>query len=213
MDKKAMVETEALLWGDDVGDKYHAAAEGSMNPQWANIIWPILAGHGADLARSIDFACGRGRNTRKLLESGAGEVTLVDVQPDNTTYCEQRFRGQPIKSVVNNGLDLAGIDSDSHTLVYSWDAMVHFDPLIVGGYLPEFARVLKPGGTCFIHHSNYSAAPGGDFRHNPHWRNYMTADLFKHFAVHSGFEVLEQKLLDWVESKNIDCITVLRTRA
>jgi hypothetical protein len=39
---------------------------------------------------------------------------------------------------------------------------------IVMSYIPEFARVLRPGAYAFVHHSNYTANPGGDFRQNPH---------------------------------------------
>jgi hypothetical protein len=47
------------------------------------------------------------------------------------------------------------IASDSITLVYTWDSMVHFDKLIVQDYLAEIKRVLKAGSSAFLHHSNY----------------------------------------------------------
>jgi ubiquinone/menaquinone biosynthesis C-methylase UbiE len=87
--------------------------------------------------------------------------------------------------------------------------MVHFDIEIVLSYIAEFARVLKPGGTAFIHHSNFTGRPGSSFKDNPHWRNFMSATIFKHSAIRNGFEVLEQKLLNWA-GEDIDCLTVMR---
>jgi hypothetical protein len=102
-----------------------------------------------------------------------------------------------------------GLDTSAFTFLYTFDAMVHFDLEIVISYIPEFARVLKPGAYAFVHHSNYTANPGGDFRQNPHWRNFMSAAIFKHIAVRSGFDVIRQETFNWGE-RDIDCITVLQ---
>jgi hypothetical protein len=106
---------------------------------------------------------------------------------------------------------LAGIPSKKFTHVYSFDAMVHFDLEIVLSYIAEFARVLKPTGTAFIHHSNFTRNPGAPFQDNPHWRNFMSDTIFRHCSIRNGFDILEQKVIDWA-GQGIDCITVMRRR-
>jgi ubiquinone/menaquinone biosynthesis C-methylase UbiE len=60
------------------------------------------------------------------------------------------------------------------TFLFCFDSMVHFDSDVVRAYLREARRVLRPGGHAFLHHSNTMAHPGGDFRAQPHWRNFMS---------------------------------------
>jgi ubiquinone/menaquinone biosynthesis C-methylase UbiE len=195
-----------MHWGD-AAEGYHRAAEQLTNQQWAQMIWPMISQ--CRLDRTIDFASGRGRNTQKLLDAGASHVTLVDVHPDNIRRCKERF-GHRLSIIQNNGVDLSSIPDSSHTLVYSWDAMVHFDVLVIGNYVKEFVRVLVRGGNLFVHHSNYSLAPGVDFRKNPHWRNFMTQDLMAHMLVRSGFEIIRQKLQNWDSVADLDCLTLAR---
>jgi ubiquinone/menaquinone biosynthesis C-methylase UbiE len=209
----AIVQTEAMEWGDNVAGPYHGVAAGHMNAQWQSMVWPILSQHDIDFTNTMDFACGYGRNALKLKEAGAKLVTLVDVNPDNIAYCNQHMVPLGGFTVIqNNGFDLRSIPAETFTHVYSFDAMVHFDMELIMRYVTEFYRVLVPGGTAFIHHSNYTGTPGGDFRKNPHWRNFMSADIFKHIALRNGFEILGQYIQTWGDP-DIDCISVLRRPA
>lgn len=113
-------------------------------------------------------------------------------------HLEKHFPHDRTIALLNDGIDLSIIDSAAFMFLYSFDAMVHFDLEIILSYIPEFSRVLKSGAYAFVHHSNYSANPGGDFRENPHWRNFMSAGIFK-----------QQHIFAWGEP-NLDCITVLR---
>lgn len=207
------VRREAMDWGNNVANDYHRRAAEDMNRLWNKIIWPILSRHEIDLSDTIDFACGYGRNAKMLAAAGAAKVTLVDVNPDNIAYCREHVVPLGNFDVVqNNGYDLADLPSGRFTHFYSFDAMVHFDLEIVLAYVSEFARVIKPGGTAFIHHSNYTGNPGGNFRENPHMRNFMSALIFKHASIRSGFDILEQELVSW-SGADIDCVTVLRRRS
>jgi SAM-dependent methyltransferase len=202
------VQAEAFHWGAETTESYHGAAASHMDQQWKTLIGPILAHYPIDYSRTIDFAAGYGRNTRKLLEAGAGHVTMVDVNPECVAHLETNFPRDRTSVVLNDGAGLVSLDTSAFTFLYTFDSMVHFDLEIVISYIPEFARVLKPGAHAFVHHSNYSANPGGDFRQNPHWRNFMSAAIFKHIAVRSGFDVIQQETFSWGEP-DIDCITVL----
>lgn len=207
------VRREAMEWGNNVADSYHRRAEEGMSHIWIKIIWPILSRHKIDFSDTIDFACGFGRNAKMLAATGAAKVTLVDVNPDNIAYCREHVVPLGNFDVVqNNGHDLADLQSGRFTHLYSFDAVVHFDLEIVLAYVSEFARVIKPGGTAFIHHSNYTGNPGGNFRENPGMRNFMSALIFKHASIRSGFDVLEQELLSWA-GPDSDCVTVLRRRS
>ncbi|TXL75674.1 class I SAM-dependent methyltransferase [Vineibacter terrae] len=204
-----VVADEALLWGDTVADSYHSVADSHMDGQWDALIRPALFGIPVDMSRCVDFACGRGRNARKLLREGAGHVMMIDVNEENIRFCATMDPGKS-RAVLVNGFDLAGIDDATITFFYSFDAMVHFDMEIIASYMPEFHRVMAPGALALLHHSNYDANPGGDFRHNPHMRNFMTARIFKHLSRKCGFEVLRQWTFAWGEMPDCDCITVLR---
>lgn len=64
--------------------------------------------------------------------------------------------GVPLAFFANDGMTIPGeaVANATITLVFSWDSMVHFPPIAVTSYLAEVRRVLRPGGTAFLHHSN-----------------------------------------------------------
>ncbi len=204
-----VIANEAFLWGNDVAESYHQTATSHMDAQWNSIVLPILQRFPISYRVCLDLAAGFGRNTSKLLESGAGKVIAVDINPDCIVHLTQKFVGQPVDIIKTEGVDLLGVANSSVSLFYTFDAMVHFDFEIVLAYLKEAYRVLQPGGYGFVHHSNYSENPGGDFTKNPHWRNFMSANLFKHMAIKSGLEVVEQRVFAWGEP-DIDCISIIR---
>jgi SAM-dependent methyltransferase len=196
-----------LRWPAD--NRFHSYAEPAIDGQWRDIIWPLLARHGFDLARVLDFACGRGRNTRKFLEAGAQHVSMVDIDPSNIAVCSERSADDHRVRVLpnNNGRDLSDLESESFATVYSWDAMVHFEPALIRRYMTEFARVLRPGGKGFLHHSN--AASGGRFRANREGRTAMSAQLMHDFATAAELRVIEQEPLDWGGMAKLDCISIV----
>lgn len=206
---EARVATEAYEWGDNVADAYHGLAAQHMDVQWAAFIQPFLDTYKFNLERVADFAAGFGRNTRKLLAAGAQHVTMIDVNPDCVRHLESAFRGTPTRIIMNNGRDLSDIPDDAFSFIYSFDAVVHFDMEVVISYIYEMHRTVQRGGHVLIHHSNYSSAPGRDFRQNPHFRNFMSAEIFSHVAQKAGFAVVEQRLMAW-ELPDLDCITLLQ---
>ena len=98
---------------------------------------------------------------------------------------------------------------------------MHFEPEVVESYVAEFCRVLQKGGRAFIHHSNRANLNIKDFRDEPHWRNYMTRELFAYFLRKYGLKVISQDIVGWDDSlvsgqpdavagyvKDLDCISV-----
>ncbi|MGA8353464.1 MAG: hypothetical protein WB698_04780, partial [Solirubrobacteraceae bacterium] len=68
------------------------------------------------------------------------------------------------------------------------------------------------GGRGFCHHSNYSTNPGGDWQQNPEWRNFMSRELFTHYAVKAGLRIIRSDLVEWGNIAALDCYTLFERR-
>ena len=162
---------------------------------------------GCNFTHTIDLAAGHGRNSAKLATL-ADRLTIMDIQPGNIEICKERFSDREKTSFfVNNGFDMQPVRDGDVTLVYCFDAMVHFDSDVIRSYLRDTRRVLAPGCSAFFHHSNYSG--GHDWRTNPSSRNFMTKELFAHYALKEGLEILSQRVINWGDTPNIDCLTLV----
>ncbi|MBN8892925.1 MAG: hypothetical protein ABS99_04970 [Acetobacteraceae bacterium SCN 69-10] len=184
---------------------YFQRAEARMDAQWAGLVYPFI--RHCDFSDTLDLACGHGRNSTKLLGL-ATRLTLIDVQPGNIEICRQRFRDHPnVTCLVGNGFGMQPIPDVSLTLIYCFDAMVHFYPEVVRSYLRDAARVLQRGGRAFMHHSNYPQTT--IWWSNPHSRNTMTHTLFATYAEEAGLLVLQQKVLNWGSDVDLDCLSLV----
>lgn len=162
-----------------------------------------------DLTNVVELACGRGRHVSQYLKN-AGHITLVDILEKNILCCRERFPNESkISYYVNNGYDLQNLESESYTSLFTYDAMVHFESLDVFNYLRETYRILKKGGKALFHHSNNTENYRVSFETGRSGRNYMSQDLFAHFADRAGFKVSKQYLLDWDGYKELDCLTLV----
>jgi SAM-dependent methyltransferase len=194
---------------------YFEDAEPFMARQWDGIIWPIIQNE--DFTSVVEIACGHGRNT-EFLRRHASSIELVDVNAQCVEACRQRFGsemdGCKFGYHVTGGNGLPMIPFATTTFVYSFDSMVHFDKLVVKDYVGEVARILQPGGTAFLHHSNYGVvAPNSDWAKNHGNRSDMTADLMRQFANDAGLEMKFQRLSgrgDGWGLDDLDCLSLLR---
>ncbi len=208
----------AKLSAEDVrsrfdGASYYDNVESSIDRQWRDTIFPLVKD--GDFARVLELAPGHGRNTAKLMEI-SGEILLVDANKSCIDFCKERFKSYRgpcrLSYHVNDGRSLEVIQDNSVSFIYSWDSMVHFDKFLMREYVREFNRVLRPGGTGFVHHSNYgnqSAQANFSVHVNPHGRSNMTRELFKEYCAETGLEVLEQKIIDW-GVKDLDCLSLFK---
>jgi ubiquinone/menaquinone biosynthesis C-methylase UbiE len=158
----------------------------------------------------LELACGYGRHAEQCAPL-AQRLTLVDVIQENLDICRRRLSGfSNLDYRLGSGTTYPGVPDASLDAIYCYDAMVHFSPDIVTGYLKDTARVLRPGGMALFHHSNYAEGKGKVWSANPHARNYMTVDLFSGIAAGAGLQVVEAHPMDWGGAKNIDGVTLLQ---
>ena len=190
---------------------YYELAETSLFPFWTEGHPFLRLFRMLDLATLIDLACGYGRHAAHIVRHYRfGHLTLVDFNRPNIDFCRQRFAGDSrVSFLVNSGSDLEPLAADAYSAVFCYDAMVHFEYDDVFSYLAEIARVLRPGGRALLHHSNNDKFPGARYSDNPHWRNFMSAPLFRHVAMRNGFAIVEQQVIDWGRESRLDCVTLL----
>lgn len=202
---------------DDVGNDwicgpYYELAE---DERWINTFWgpesPFRKMFDLlDSAIVLELACGHGRHSEQM-KSRDNKKILMDINQANIDFCVNRFAGDPrYRLLLNNGIDCRPLGNASCTAVFCYDAMVHFDSEVLFSYLRDIFRILKPGGRALLHHSNYTGNPGGDYRNNPHWRNFMSQSLFQHYSRKAGFQILESVTMKWGDDyPDLDCLTLV----
>lgn len=140
--------------------------------------------------KALEIAPGHGRITQ-FLAILVDELSVVDLNE----YCIVKTReklGSHIKDyIVNNGNDLPGIEDNSLDLVFSYDSFVHMHKNVTDDYLAEIARVLKPGGKGWIHHSWLYGANEYSFK-NWGGRAEMDPEEFKKLVEKHGMKICTQ---------------------
>lgn len=198
--------------------------------QWYWCLLPRIRSH-LPAPTILDIGPGHGRWTRYLLEH-CERMVLVDLSDRSLAACRERFGSERVSYHLGSGECLSGVESESVDFVFSWEALVYVEVESVGRYLEEIARVLKPQGTAFIHHSNLLTyqnyfektlkLPRGlrfwlkrrgwlDF---DQWRaRSVSAPLFSSLAQRQGLAVVGQELLPWGGKRLIDGLTTLQKSA
>lgn len=111
--------------------------------------WLASVGVRPQWGRVLDFGCGAGRLTQALAHY-ADEVVGVDVSPPMLTVARELDPDPRCSFVLNEASDLACFESASFDLVYSNLVLQHLPADVTDGYLREFVRVLRPGGTALF---------------------------------------------------------------
>jgi ubiquinone/menaquinone biosynthesis C-methylase UbiE len=102
------------------------------------------------IPRVLDFGAGTGNLTKQLLKFGAA-VVAADVSEG--ILMEMRVltgRQNRLGTMVLNGRDLTGVDSDSFDMVATYSVLHHVPDYLA--IVDEFIRVVKPGGIIYIDH-------------------------------------------------------------
>lgn len=162
-----------------------------------------------DTTELLEIACGQGRHT-VLVPQGYQRIFAIDTSVDAIAVATERFKENPklTATLSEDGMTIPQADS-SFTAAFSYDAMVHFELMTMASYLKETGRVLKPGGKALFHHSAYDQNPTGHFTQSPHWRNYMTQDLFAHLASRAGLRIIDTISFPWSDEIITDALTLM----
>ncbi|MEM9581152.1 MAG: methyltransferase domain-containing protein [Pseudomonadota bacterium] len=206
---------DRTLWNSE--SLYHQNREGDAQMQTETYLLPFVKDFflPSKPVSFCDFACGQGAIATfladTLTKSGykIDRTLLIDTVEDNLQEARPRVEGVggEVDTFVANGNNFNGYTGKKVDFLYSWDAMVHFDIIDVVGYVSTVSELVD--GYCLFHHSNYGQVTT-DIRQNPHWRNFMTKDVFAQICRSSGLEVVSQKVFACGE-KDLDCITVAKT--
>jgi ubiquinone/menaquinone biosynthesis C-methylase UbiE len=193
---------------------------GTAQAQWISCIhpriFPFLKG------RVLEIAPGYGRWTQFLTER-CSELIGVDLVENCDEHCRRRFSHvRHLTFEVNDGLTLPMVQDASIDFAFSFDSLVHAEADVMASYARELARVLKPSGIAFLHHSNL-----GGIRHSfwhelrrrragapyyEHWRApSMSAAAMRQFVQETGMSCVQQELVSWgyVWPLTIDCMTTI----
>lgn len=190
--------------------EYYDTAEAYASAQWCTIESFLKEPFNPDLSVVLDFACGRGRIAERFAAI-SGRLICVDISQEAIAACRRRLAGRSDVECLVNGNGSIPVSSNSITFLYSWDSMVHFNNSELEEYCVEFQRILKPGGTGLIHHSNYAALSAEDrpWQANPESRAFVSAEDVRRIAEQHGLTIVKQQVIDWSQA-NLDCITVFK---
>jgi SAM-dependent methyltransferase len=188
---------------------YYREAEGLFDGEWNEIIWPLIKDF--DFGTVLELSPGGGRNTEKL-STLTSRLIVVDYSQDALNRTRARLgthpRGCEISYHRNNGSELPMVPDRSVTAIYCWDAAVHFDKNVVLSYIREFARILKPGGSGFLHHSTLGDRARKNIKRNPGWRSNVSKELVVQACQANGLTVTLQQRVPWIST--VDCATIFR---
>jgi SAM-dependent methyltransferase len=105
-----------------------------------------LATAGVDpeqLGTVLDFGCGCGRLTRRLLVAGADRVIGCDIDRRAITWCRRNLPGEFHAIGLDPPLPL---EAGSVDLIVAYSVFTHLDAPRLALWLDELHRVLAPGG-------------------------------------------------------------------
>jgi len=187
---------------------YFSAHEWNMHEQWTKFIYPFI--RNSNFSSVVEIGAGACRNTEKLFPL-SDRIVVTDIDPSALDMCRHRFRNRlgssKLRFLLVDGSQLP-LPSASVSLVYQFDAGVHFHREVVQSYVKEFGRLLIPGGTGFFHHSNLGASRRSvvsdtDFRQNWGWRSNLSREAFRAMAREAGLETFCHPVVDWEDGTNL----------
>lgn len=217
-DWSARGEEWSAWWGDTPALWY-----GALLPR----IHPFVGG------TVLEIAPGFGRWTHYLKDL-AERLIIVDLAERCIDHCHARFAtATNIDYHVNDGRSLGMVADTSVDFAFSFDSLVHADTDVMKAYARELARVLKPGGVAFLHHSNLGAhgravtiakrfpqralrglVDRGVLIDLYAWRSEdVTAEAVASAAAESGLSCVTQELISWEHGIYLtDALSILTPR-
>lgn len=164
-----------LQWGDPEGSGPH----GLMRDRY---VLPYVKPDQV----ALEIGPGGGRWTRYLLEFR--KLYVVDYHAELLQELRRRFNKPNMQFIVNNGTDFPGVPESSVDYVVSIACFVHLEQDVIGAYLKNIARILKPGGRVFITYSDKTKV-GAQIE--PTFTDNSPARM-RETVTKAGFRVLEE---------------------
>lgn len=128
---------------------------GGTHSMWYHYLLPRIARF-VPADSILEIAPGFGRCTQFLLGL-TNKLVAVDLNERCIEACRDRFAGaEHLELHANDGSTLPMVADGSISFAFSWDSLVHAAHAPMQSYVHELARVLKPGGAAFLHHSNFA---------------------------------------------------------
>lgn len=133
----------------------------------------------------VEIGSGGGRWTQYLAR--AAQLIVVEYNPEAFGYLRERFPDVRLTTYQTGGAEMCGIDDGTVDFVFTFDVFVHLEPEVIGNYLQEIERVLRPGGVAVVHY--------GDVRkdialHNPGFSR-MTRQRMEELIAATGLRTID----------------------
>lgn len=134
---------------------------------------------------ALEIGSGGGRWTQYLAR--AGHLIVVEFNPQSFLYLRARFPDIPLTTYQTSGAEMEGIGPSTVDFVFTFDVFVHLEPEVIGSYLREIERVLRPGGVAVVHY--------GDVRkdialHNPGFSR-MTRQKMEELIAATSLRIID----------------------
>jgi SAM-dependent methyltransferase len=189
---------------------------GGTQALWSAVIAPRIQPF-VPTGTILEIGPGYGRWS-DFLKDLCDRLVLVDLTEGCVAHCRERFAGETnIEYHVNDGRSLAMVQDRSVDFAFSFDSLVHAEADVVGDYLRQLGRKLKPDGVGFIHHSNLARyrravrlarmtpesvrrrlVKAGAMVNIYSWRaESMTAELFATQCEEAGLSCTTQEKIAW----------------
>jgi ubiquinone/menaquinone biosynthesis C-methylase UbiE len=222
----ASVEENRRYW-EEVYDWSQAGEEwsrgwGDSQTLWTASLEPRL-GRFLPAQTILEIAPGYGRFT-PFLAGHCQNYLGVDLSPSCVEYCQSLFPQH--RFFVNDGSTLPMVETGSVDFVFSFFSLIHAEKETIQSYLREFARVLKPTGGGFVHHSNLAEHGAyfatieklpkrlqrGLFQAGlvdlPQWRApSVSVEVFAQAARQAGLDLLCQETVNFGSRRTIDAFS------
>lgn len=204
---------EQRLWNEEnmwsMGGHEWSKSFGTTEDLWNNHIFDLIKEFRDK--KILEIAPGFGRMTQ-FLSILAGELIVVDLNPLCIEKTKQKLGHHVLAYFVNDGKSIPKVRNNSQDLVFSYDSFVHMHANVTEEYIKEIHRVLKPGGSSFIHHSWLYGGRENSVE-NIAGRANMSPEQFKEIVEKYGMEVVSQTPIKFKEVglwDGMDCITFFR---
>jgi 2-polyprenyl-3-methyl-5-hydroxy-6-metoxy-1,4-benzoquinol methylase len=144
----------------------------------------------------LDYGCGAGNLTSHLSSLGC-TVMAADVSGGFLDLISSKVFEQSVKTIKLNGKDLSNIPSESFDMVATYSVLHHVPDYLA--IIPEFNRIIKPGGIIFIDHE-----PSEEFWQKNEMYIEFTNKIKRKMPVNIKKYLVLRNYYDWVIRKFIN---------